>query len=203
MDNSSRYFPLSIALYALSIVLASPVRAQVTVEAPAPESARALAAWYNLHVPLRFRAAAPLLVRELTEQDMDAYLLNGSSDASRSDNNETGDIDGVFESSPDRLALRVPEGGAVEMLTFAHEYGHYVWFHLLTGDDRRRYGAIYNRQRDAGHLVTRYAQTDLEEGFAEAFSFYVSEAPILRHRDPVSYQFFAQRASAARHGASE
>ena len=96
----------------------------------------------------------------------------------------TGDIDGVFESDPDRMALRLPAGGDMDMFTFAHEYGHYVWFHLL---EQGRPPSLRERctsvSRAAHHLVTRYAATDVEEGFAEAFSFYVCEPPMLARRD--------------------
>ncbi len=50
----------------------------------------------------------------------------------------------MFESDPDRMALRLPASGELDVFTFAHEYGHYVWFHLLSKDDRSRYESIYN-----------------------------------------------------------
>ena len=188
---------------AISLILTAPATAQVTFEGTQAASAHSLSAWYDQHIPLRFRATSPLNVRELSNAEMDAYLQQGNSDASHSDNGETGDIDGVFENNPDRLALRLPDDGNMEVFTFAHEYGHYVWFHLFTGDDRKRYDSVYRRQHASGHLVTRYAATDLEEGFAEAFSFYVCEGPILHHRDPASYQFLNQWQTAVRHGMTE
>lgn len=174
----------------------SPARAQLDVSAPSPIQARQLATWFEQHMPVRFRAHSRLTVRELTDRDMDAYLKadkdpsDNSFQSSGSDDNA--EIDGVFEGDPDRIALRLPASGTLDMYTFAHEYGHFVWFHLLSRDDRRRYEGIYNKQRTAHHLVTRYASTDLEEGFAEAFSFYASEAPLLARRDPLSFQFFNQ-----------
>ena len=77
---------------------------------------------------------------------------------------DDGDIDGVFENDPPRITLRLPDTGGPDMFTFAHEYGHYVWFALLSQADRKHYEAIYDKQRAAHHLVTRYAATELEEG---------------------------------------
>lgn len=181
---------------------ARPARAQLDVSSPSPAQARQLQAWYEQHMPVRFRAHSRLTVRELSDADMNDYLRadqdpsdNSFQSSSGGDNEE---IDGVFEGAPDRIALRLPASGNLDMFTFAHEYGHFVWFNLLTRDDRRRYEAIYKQQRGAHHLVTRYAATDLEEGFAEAFSFYASEAPVLERRDPLSYTFLHQWIGARR-----
>lgn len=175
---------------------AGSARADLDVSAPAPAQARQLQAWYDQHMPARFRAHSKLAVRELNDKDMDAYLKadqdpsdNSFQTSSEDDNSE---IDGVFEADPDRIALRLPTSGGLDMYTFSHEYGHFVWFNMMSRDDRKRYENIYNHQRAAHHLVTRYASTDVEEGFAEAFSFYANEAPLLEHRDPLSYQFFNQ-----------
>jgi len=88
--------------------------------------------------------------------------------------------------------LRIPASGQPDLYTFAHEYGHYIWFNLLSRDDKKRYEGIYKKQKALHHLVTRYAQTDVEEGFAEAFSFYANEPPLLLRRDALSYQFLSQ-----------
>jgi hypothetical protein len=109
------------------------------------------------------------------------------SSASTSDDNN--DIDGVFEDSPPRVTLRMSGSSMPDMFTFAHEYGHYVWFDLLSGSDRKRYQAIYQKQRSQRHLVTEYAGTNVEEGFAEAFSFYVAAPSMLAHRDLESSRF--------------
>jgi hypothetical protein len=181
---------------------AGPVRAQVSVSAPTDAQARQLQSWYEHHIPARFRARTPFSVRELNDAQMDAYLKgdeNGQDDNSSSHTaDDDGDIDGVYESDPDRMALRLPAAGDIDMFTFAHEYGHYVWFDLLTDNDRRRYEALYKRQRAANHLVTRYAATDVEEGFAEAFSFYASAPPMLARRDPVSLDFLSQMANSGK-----
>lgn len=171
---------------------ARPACAQMVVSSPVPAPARSLSAWYAQHIPQRFRAVSRLSVRELPETQMNLYLHDGSTEASHSEGDDLGDVDGVYESRPDRMALRLPPAGKVDMYTFAHEYGHYVWFRLLSESDRARYGVLYKHVRLSGHLVTPYAQNGVEEGFAEAFSFYVAQPPILAARDPASFQFLAQ-----------
>ncbi len=181
---------------------AAPARAQISITAPSAAQARQMQAWYERHIPPRFRARSPILVRELDDAHMEAYLKGDDTDdaagpMSHADD-DAGDIDGIFESGPDRITLRLCAPDGVDLFTFAHEYGHYVWFHLLSGDDRARYAAVYQRQLADHHLVTRYAATDLEEGFAEAFSFYACEPLMLAHRDPASFHFLAQCAGPAR-----
>jgi hypothetical protein len=176
---------------------AGPARAQLDISAPTDAQVRSLGDWYEQHVPARFRAKDAVDVSALSDREMTAYLkggdtADGAGDSSSHADDDDGDIDGVFENDPPRITLRLPDTGGPDMFTFAHEYGHYVWFTLLSKADRKRYEAIYDRQRAADHLVTRYAATALEEGFAEAFSFYVSQPPLLAHRDPLSYQFLAQ-----------
>ena len=170
-------------------------RAQIAVSAPTGAEVRSVGSWYEQHVPSRFRARGAVDVSLLTDREMTAYL-KGSNAADGGDSSESladdGDIDGVFEDDPPRITLRLPASGEADTFTFAHEYGHYVWFKILSKGDRRRYEAIYDKQRAAHHLVTRYANTELEEGFAEAFSFFVNQPPLLAHRDILSYQFLAQ-----------
>ena len=167
-------------------------RAQIVVTGPSTPVARSLTLWFARHIPARFQARGRFEVHPLNDSEMDAYLGADGSDADNSSHADDGEIDGIFEDNPARITLRVPDAGPLDLYTFAHEYGHYVWFTLLTKDDKKRYEAVYKKQKAAHHLVTRYAQTDVEEGFAEAFSFYANEAPLLLHRDALSYQFLSQ-----------
>ena len=188
----SRWLLLIPCLAAGLLLAPRGAKAQLVVTGPddAP-AAVALTAWFDHHVPVRFRGHGRFEVHPLTNPQMEAYLQSGDTDTAegQSSHADEGEIDGVFEDDPPRITLRVPEGEEPDTYTFAHEYGHYVWYDLLTNADRDRYAAVYKKQKAAHHLVTRYAQTDAEEGFAEAFSFYVSEPPLLRHRDSASYQF--------------
>ncbi len=186
---------LLVPLLAAGLLLAPRgAQAQLIVTGPPTPAAQALASWWDQHIPARYRARGRFEVHPLTDSQMDAYLQESSGNASadQSSHADDGEIDGVFEDNPPRITLRIPNSDPPDMYTFAHEYGHYVWFTLLSRDDRRRYEAIYKKQKAAHHLVTRYAATDVEEGFAEAFSFYANEAPILQRRDPASYQFLNQ-----------
>lgn len=128
----------------------------------------------------------------MTEPELIDYINSGSG-AHKSKTptvSNTDDIDGVYDRNPPRIAVEV-ENGRVDNFTFAHEYGHYVWFELMTKADRRAYEAIYKQSRSDRHLVTDYAAVSVDEGFAEAFSFYVNLPQDLQHRDAVSYNFLA------------
>ena len=192
MHISTRILTLLILVTALGTPALPPASAQIVVSSPAPAEAQTLTAWYTHHIPARFRATSRLTIRELPEAEMNTYLHGGSDDASHSEGDDMADIDGVYESHPDRMALRLPPAHGIDMFTFAHEYGHYVWFRLLSDDDRHRYEVLYKRRRAAGRLVTRYAENGVEEGFAEAFSFYVAQPPILAARDPEAFQFLSR-----------
>jgi hypothetical protein len=206
----SRSCRISASLLSLTTLaafwFAEPSQGQVVVSGPTEPQTRRLQSWYENHMPVRFRAHSRVIVRELNDPEMNAYLKGNEDDPdgasamsySGDDSDGDGDIDGVFESDPDRIALRLPSEGDPDMFTVAHEYGHYVWFHLFSKDDRKRYAAIYGRQCTAHHLVTRYATTDLEEGFAEAFSFYICDPVILAHRDALSSQFLTRWVGPAR-----
>ena len=166
--------------------------AQVVVSDTAtPAAAHALLGWFGKHIPARFQTRDRFVVTPLSDQDMDSYLSaedtdDGDSASSHADNEG---IDGIFEDDPPRITLRLPAGTAPDVATFAHEYGHYVWFHRLSKDDRKAYEAIYKHQKDARKLITPYAETNVEEGFAEAFSAYVNTPAALQKRDPLSFDF--------------
>ena len=186
---------LTVPLLAAGLLLApTGARAQIVVTGPATPASRSLMSWFARHVPARFEARDRFEVHPLGNADMEDYLRTGEadSDEGQSSHASDGEIDGVFESDPARITLRIPASGQPDLYTFAHEYGHYVWFNLLNQEDRKRYENIYRKQRATHHLVSRYAQTDAEEGFAEAFSFYANKPPLLMHRDPLSYQFLSQ-----------
>lgn len=186
---------LLVPLLAAGLLLAPRgVGAQIVVTGPPTPAARSLTAWFPRHIPAKFQARGRFEVNPLSDAGMSDYL-RASDDGRDQDQNahaDDGDIDGVFEADPDRITLRIPHSGRPDLYTFAHEYGHYVWFNLLSRDDKRRYEGVYKKQKAAHHLVTRYAQTDVEEGFAEAFSFYANDPALLGRRDALSSQFLMQ-----------
>ncbi len=183
---------------ALLLLLARPSPAQIRVSDPATPAAHTLTAWSRLHIPARFQAHNKVEVQPLSDAAMDDYLHfdsdSDSSDANNESNSEdsASEIDGVFTDNPPQIFLRVPDPARIDYATFAHEYGHYVWFDLLTKDDRKRYKAIYERQKAAHRLITDYAAESLEEGFAEAFSADIMTPAALLHQDPLSYQFLSR-----------
>jgi len=77
-------------------------------------------------------------------------------------------------------------------LIFAHEYGHFVWNNKLSRSQRRDYRNLWRRQRRAGHLVTDYASESPEEGFAEAFSYFLQKPDQLKRKDMESWRFLTQ-----------
>ncbi len=175
----------------LLLVFAAPGRAQIVVEAASSVRAQSLQAWCERHIPAPFRPDRALRVRLLFPRQMLALV-----EQDKTQEDADGDVDGLFQDDPPRIAVRITDSDGPDVFTFAHEYGHWVWTKLFSRDDRREYHAVYQRQRARRALVTRYAQTDEEEGFAEAFSFYVNEPPLLQRRDPVSARFLTDWANA-------
>jgi len=159
-----------------------------------PESAtQSLLSWYDQNIPAVYKATCPLIVHELTETAMLDYINSGSGAHSRKKANvkDSDDIDGVFDNNPPRIAVELGDDGLADTSTFAHEYGHYVWFDLMDKSDRKAYERIYKHSKDKKALVSDYAYENVEEGFAEAFSFYTNEPQELQRLDPDSYEFLA------------
>lgn len=186
---------LSVLLSA-SVFLLLPLgaKAQMTVAGPPSPTAHTLTDWFAKHIPAKFSARGPFEVQALSDEGMDDYLHGSDGDDDSRSNSQADDdeIDGVFVDHPPRIMLRVSAPDKIDFYTLAHEYGHYVWFNLLTKGDRRRYGTVYNKQKAAHKLVTDYAAESLEEGFAEAFAADVDAPAALLHQDPLSYRFLAE-----------
>ncbi len=194
------------------LLLTRPSAAQVTVAGPATPTARALTLWFQQHVPAKFQTRDKVEVQALSDAAMDDYLHTDddedtqnsdtqnsdtqNSDTQNSDAQSDADsdeeVDGVFTDDPPQIFLRISDPSRPDFATFAHEYGHYVWFDLMTKDDHKRYKAIYDRQKSAHRLVSEYAAESLEEGFAEAFSADIVDPASLQHQDPLSYQFLSR-----------
>lgn len=143
---------------------------------------------YDTIIPQCWRTNAVVKVNILNDRDMNGYIREGSDDHFA--NTEADDsIDGIYESGPPTITLRGSITNLSLPYTFAHEYGHYFWQSQLTAQDRKAYSEIYNREKKARHLVTEYAQDGVDEGFAEAFSFYVVSKVILSKKDASSTKF--------------
>ncbi len=183
----------AILLWAAGLLLSvHPAAAQVMVDSPATPTARALSSWFQQHVPVRFQARNKVEVQALPDAAMDDYLHSDPDNDAQNDADSDEEIDGVFTDDPPQIFLRVSDPTQIDYATFAHEYGHYVWFDLLSKDDRKRYKAIYDRQKSAHRLVSEYAAESLEEGFAEAFSFDIVDPAALQRQDFLSFQFLSR-----------
>jgi hypothetical protein len=133
---------------------------------------------------------------------MDRYLASiGLRDGTSYANSSAGEIDGLFDNRHMKISLRVGPGGDFDQETLTHEYGHYVWFHILSRSDREAYRSIYDRQRRANSLVTDYASVNLEEGFAEAFAYFIVDPAKLKQGDQASFAFLSTWVSAHSHSA--
>jgi hypothetical protein len=188
------YLTLTILLtvFGLSFFgLSRPVRADLSIIGATNKQYNAIEDAFKNHIPARFHTGDAIDVQILSRSAMLAYIKQGEPDDQSADQSGDDTIDGIYEDGPPTVTLR--SSGDIDDLsfTFAHEYGHYVWQDLLTKSERKRYEQIYDKQRAAHHLVTAYAATELDEGFAEAFSFYAMEPPVLEKRDPLSYRFLA------------
>lgn len=195
--SARRSFVLTIPtaiLFALAfpaLRAASPIPARLlSVSAPTVSEAHSIGQWYEQHIPGRFRATEPIEVSLLTAPEMSIFLGADSDDHSA--DNDDGDIDGVFQNNPPNITLRLPASGSTDPMVFGHEYGHYVWFDIFSEADRQRYRMIYAHQKAQHRLITDYAADCVEEGFAEAFSFFVGQPAALQAQDPASYRFLAQ-----------
>lgn len=185
------WLPVLLSASVLLLLPLSPVKAQMTVAGPPTPAAHTLSVWFGQHIPVRFQAREPFEVQPLSDFDMDEYLHGSDEDDTPASNSQSDDdeIDGIFVNHPPRILLRVPESGKIDFYTFAHEYGHYVWFDLLTRDDRKHYAALYSKQKSAHKLITDYAAESVEEGFAEAFAAEVNAPATLLRQDPLSHRF--------------
>jgi hypothetical protein len=100
-----------------------------------------------------------------------------------------GAVDGIYQNESTTITLRQTRDSALLCRTFAHELGHFVWQRVLTDNDRKQYATLYAGQKLARSLVTPYAATSVEEGFAEAFSYFLTDPSLLSRRDSLSSTF--------------
>ena len=74
----------------------------------------------------------------------------------------------------------------------AHEIGHHVERHLLSGEDRRRWAEI-SGFRPAGQCVSEHARSNWREDFAESYRSYMLDPESLRKVSPDKYAFLRDR----------
>ncbi len=147
--------------------------------------------WQQLFdsVPAALRPTRDVVVDEVTDAQMDQMIRDDPSQDAREEENSSV-VRGMFlfdEDDQAVIALRRSLAADEARVVFVHELGHLVWETHLSKGERRRYNEAYKRARSEKCLITAYAADSVEEGFAEAFSFYVRKPETLRRRDPHSY----------------
>jgi len=179
-----------VRLYALAVVAASlllssgSARADITITGGTADQQAAIQHIYK-SMPACCHKSACICVRILDSPAMDSYLQSCAASQSVKLVN-AGAVDGLFQNATPTISLRNSDGLSA---TFTHEYGHYIWMNVLTGAQRDEYAKTYKAQRDAHRLVSAYAAVSVEEGFAEAFSFYNLQKLKLAARDNSSCCF--------------
>jgi hypothetical protein len=101
-------------------------------------------------------------------------------------------VDGVYQNEIPTITLRQESNRVQLCRTFAHEIGHLVWQRLLTSQQRCQYCCLYKTQKSAHCLITTYSGSGVEEGFAEAYSYWVTDPATLQTKDPLSSKFIGQ-----------
>ncbi len=185
---------LLLVFCVLSATLAAPAaRADVAITGGTAAQRGQVAAVFAA-LPLCCRPAAPACVCLLGDSAMDSCLQACA--AARSERIvDPATVAGFFNTDTGAITLRADPNTDVSA-TFAHEYGHSVWFHVLSPGQRDRFSGIYDAQRAAHHLVSPYAAVSVQEGFAEAFSFYICDRPLLASRDPLAERFLSDTLAA-------
>lgn len=173
-------------------------QAALSVDPDAPHAA----VWRRLYarMPTLWKSTERLKLREVSEEEMRHIAADVDGDA-----NTNGDsvVDGMYQEAGDTLdsppiITLCPqlEGTEPDML-FAHEYGHFVWNTKFTDAQHARFRRIWREQKRAGRLITEYAGEDLDEGFAEAFAFYLCRPDDLSATDQRAWAFLHDICSSA------
>ncbi|HZT42367.1 MAG TPA: hypothetical protein VFA07_09255 [Chthonomonadaceae bacterium] len=160
------------------------------------------ALWQHIYdrLPALWKTDQTIRVEEVPIADLNTDADDTESSEVNGDENDnhTSDLaDGVYIEDDDsdvpptiRLADSLSDENSG--LVFAHEYGHFIWNDKLTRSQRRDYRHLWWRQMHAGHLVTAYASDSPEEGFAEAFSYFLQKPDQLKRKDMESWRFLTQ-----------
>lgn len=181
-----------MALCAASIF--SPSHADIKVSERAPHAAF----WRKIYssVPVQWKTERMLVIEEVSGHELRRMEAeNEDADSHADSEDEDTDIDGCYQnkgaSEPIRISLRETLRGEEAALVFLHEYGHFVWDEILTEDQQREYSKLWREQKRAHRLITEYAETSADEGFADAFAYFLRQPKELRRKDARSLHFLA------------
>lgn len=128
---------------------------------------------------------------------MDRLVAEEEQDQGPNGKNDDSVVDGYYhegsrnssESPTITLRRSMPEEEAA--FVFTHEYGHFIWYKKLNSEQRAEYSRIWRQLKRNGGLITRYAGDCVEEGFAEAFAYFVRKPARLKTNDARSYRFLS------------
>ena len=149
-------------------------------------------------LPAAWKAHDVVYVREVTDEDMDRFVEKFEGPNSK----DNSIVDGCYQASvahedvAGQITLRQSLRGENAALVFTHEYGHYIWSNLLTSADRAWYHRVWRDQKRNNSLITEYAGESDEEGFAEAFAYYIRKPSKLRHVDGRSFAYMTEMQAA-------
>ncbi len=195
--HAHRRLPILVSLLSLSLSLlllgpAIPARAVLRYSEDSPHAAL----WQRIYdrMPACWKSPRPVLVQEVSDEEMDHLVARTSHRNPEERSDEDSLVDGCYENSGEAdstptITLRESLRGEDAALVFAHEYGHFVWEQFVSRAERAQYIRLWRHQKRVGHLVTEYAGDSPEEGFAEAFSFFLRNPALLQRRDRVSSLF--------------
>ena len=174
----------------LSFTLPSP--AQIVFK----NTSRHVSIWKSIYsrLPAVWKSDLKVTVREVPDETMTALT---EAYENQSNVNDLSLVDGLFikrdqeASLPSRIYLSESLRGESVGLVFVHEYGHFVWHTMLSSSQRNRFRRLWREQSAEGVFVTSYAETSVDEGFAEAFSYFIRRPEELRLRDFRTYEFLS------------
>ena len=158
--------------------------------------------WFRFYddLPRVWKTPRPILLREFSPHDMERLAADlGGEDVDRSDDSVVDGCyqnDGNAEGGAPIITLRDTLRGEQAGLVFTHEYAHFLWDEMLNDEQRARYTRLWRAQKRAHHLVTEYAGESEEEGFADAFAYFVRRPTLLQKKDAASAQFLRDLSAA-------
>ena len=180
-----------LALYGMSLVCGvAAVRADVKVS----EMSLQKKVWRKLYgsLPSKWQTSREIVVEEVSGAELKKIAAEDETEENRDDSDET-DIDGCYQNAgtkePIRIFIRETLKGEEAELVFLHEYAHFVWDEFVTPDEQEIYSKIWREQKRAHRLVSEYAETSVEEGFAESLSYALRKPKLLNRRDSRSARF--------------
>ncbi len=167
------------------------VRAEVRVSERSPNAK----VWRKLYaaIPEKWQTDREIVVEEVSGAELRRIAAESEDTEPQDEESDETDIDGCYQNSgvkePIRIFIRETLRGETAELVFLHEYAHFIWDEFVTPDEQELYTKVWREQRRSKRLVTEYAATSVEEGFADSLSYALRKSKYLKQRDPRSARF--------------